>query len=242
MVDRTTNPTRIEDAFIPIGQTKSQTGQQQPYIEEKNKEASRTISSTTTALAKDIKRIRRYLEELHRHKSQYLETLPSKNVSISTTPSDKRLDRFDIRFSLGIAMDYLAIKQFYRARGEIDRVLQIADQLNNDLVLARCFYWLGRIELEQQNFTTAHAHLDAAKLCALDGESPEGLDVEFYLDASKQRMVTRNSHAECESSDQKPPAHHGPPRQSSQGASSARPRRKRKGESVTWDLPIRPSR
>lgn len=196
----------------------------------------------TTSLNKDIKRIRRYLEELQRHRAQVLEVISPPRVTNLATTIEAQFDRIEISYSLGAAMDFLALKQIYHAEKQVHHALKIADHLDNELSLARCFYWLGRIDFQRRNLAAAHAHFRAARLCVLDAGNPESGDVRFYLEASRPKpSKNHHGHSEREPSNQAPSTHSGETSQGIPHASNTGSRRKRKREPSTWDLPIRPS-
>lgn len=220
-----------------------QNGQQQAHREGITDTSSTSAPSPSAdTITKDTRRIQRYVDALQRHRAQVISAHVPPRPTTPPTIMSRRFDRLEIRYSLGKAMDYLALKQIYHAREEVHHALQIADHTDNAQSLARCFYWLGRIEYQQRNLATAHAHFRAALLCAFDRGTPESCDVAFYLEASRPKAPENDhGHDERGPSDHGPGTHDGQPSQSAQRASSSESQRKRKRESPTWDLPLRPS-
>lgn len=235
--------TQTPENMSSITDSKAEDGQQQAYgAARAGTSSTKSTPPSTATITRDIKRIRRYLNELQRHRAQVLDSTSPPTTAELPTALERRLDRLEIGYSLGKAMEYLALKLISLAKKEAHHALQIADRLDNELDLARCFYWLGRIEFQQWNLAAAHSHFRAARLCVLDGEHPESCSVVFYLDASRPKALEDDrGHHERGPSDHRPVTHGGGTSQSTPQPSSSRSRQKRKRESTTWDLPLRPS-
>lgn len=61
-----------------------------------------------------------------------------------------------------------------------------ADKSNNPLLVARCEFWMGRVEFLRGNMRKAHEHFVKANLCAMDpSEGVECQDLSFYLDVTR---------------------------------------------------------
>ncbi|KAJ5479559.1 hypothetical protein N7530_005068 [Penicillium desertorum] len=63
---------------------------------------------------------------------------------------------------------------------------QSADKSKNPLLVARCEFWMGRVEFLRGNMRKAHEHFVKANLCAMDpSEGVECQDLSFYLDVTR---------------------------------------------------------
>ncbi|KAJ6184181.1 hypothetical protein N7519_005482 [Penicillium mononematosum] len=63
---------------------------------------------------------------------------------------------------------------------------QSADKSKNPFLVARCEFWMGRVEFLRGNMHKAHEHFVKANLCAMDpSEGVECQDLSFYLDVTR---------------------------------------------------------
>lgn len=129
----------------------------------------------------ESRRIRKYFHGLRGHRAHMMGKL-SFSPPPRPTGLDKRLSQLEIRLAISAVMDSLANENIYHARKEARRALHLAYHLDDKTILARCFYWMGRIESQQRNMVAADAHFRATQLCVLDRECPESVDLAFRLD------------------------------------------------------------
>lgn len=192
-------------------------------------------------ISKDIDEMRTHLQEAHKHRIEVAQELLSLQKNIPSVPPtlEKRLGLLQISFAISIVMNHLLWKQLSPAKKETKRALKIAADLEDELSIARCNYWLGRIEFEPRNMAAAHTFFKAARPCIIDDEHPEGSSLYFYLDLSKagigeeyrKRALLDHNHAVVKNVSKKP------------GSKISRTNHshKRKRDSQTWNLVLRPA-
>ncbi|KAJ5371065.1 uncharacterized protein N7496_007157 [Penicillium cataractarum] len=196
------------------------------------------VPITPSDLVDKAKEIKRNLQDTHRHKSEVV-----KMVMINQTPSiptefGNRLGNLRVSLSLVTVINQIADNQFRQARKQAQKALTLAEASKDKLSVARCHYWMGRIEFEKQNMEAAHDHFLAARPCVMDDFNPEGETVRFYLEASKRgiseqylkRILLQHNKALIESAPHERPFKR--PYPSS---------RKRKREVQPWKVLLRPA-
>ena len=198
-------------------------------------------STPTSTIVNEINEIGSYIQEARKYRIEVTRKVMSMQQTRPSVPPslEKRLGLLQISFALSMVMNYLLWEQFELARKEAQRALKIAEGLKDELSIARCNYWLGRIEFERQNMSAAHTFFKAARPCIIDDEHPEGSSLYFYLGLSKlgigedyrKRTLLDHNLAMIKSVTKEP--------------GSTYPRieysRKRKRESNTWNLVLRPA-
>jgi hypothetical protein len=196
------------------------------------------VPITPSDLTDRAKELKHNLQDTHRHKSE-----AAKLIMLNQTPSiptglGDRLGNLRVSFSLVIVINHIADNQFRQARKQAQKALSLAEASKDKLSIARCHYWVGRIEFEQQNMEAAHDHFLAARPCLMDILNPEGETVRFYLEASKRgiseqylkRILLQHNKSLIQNSPRE-----GPFKRSK--ASS----RKRKREVQPWKVLLRPA-
>lgn len=115
--------------------------------------------------------------------------------------------------------------------------LSIARDLDDEILIAQCNFWLGRIELDTGHFKKAFEHFKAARPCIMDDECLEGAHVQFYMSISwsglkgeyRERMFLEHCREILglgeDPSDRRVEDN----------------KKKRKRDAKTWDLVVRPS-
>lgn len=140
---------------------------------------------TPSDFTEKAKEINRNLQESYQHKTDIVKTISSNQTPSISSGLGKRLGNLRISFSLVTVVNLIADNQFRQAREQAQKALSLAHTSNDKPSIARCRYWMGRIEFEKQNMSAAHEHFLAARPCLLDDFNPEGETLQFYLSASK---------------------------------------------------------
>ncbi|KAJ5102023.1 hypothetical protein NUU61_004245 [Penicillium alfredii] len=124
--------------------------------------------------------VKRCLQEKQEHRREVLSRVLS--LQIPTIPDDfiRRLDQVQVSCGLVMTMLYLKDKQTDDAEAEAKQALATAENLEEERLIARCYYWMGRIEFTRGNMATAYSHFGAAQPCILDDDYREGRDLDFY--------------------------------------------------------------
>ncbi|KAJ6114307.1 hypothetical protein N7486_000085 [Penicillium sp. IBT 16267x] len=146
------------------------------------------LDQTILNLAKNVEEIKIHLKESQKHREKTMEIVSSMELPVSPSSLDKGLDELDISFALSIVMDCMRWKQFDLAKTEANRALNVAECQGNEINIARCYYWMGRIKLEQGNIPSAYKFFMAARPCAMDDKHPEGPTLGYYLHFSHPRL------------------------------------------------------
>lgn len=187
----------------------------------------------------DIDKIQNDLLKAHKNRMDLVNLVTPRPTPDPSRSLEKRLDQLEISLMLVTVINYIRSKHFSQAKKEAQRALKLAKDLNNEVTIARCYYWMGRIEFEQRNMPAAHEHFKAARPCVEDDEYPEGWTVEFYAGLSRsavgeeyrKRVLLDRCHALVETAS----------KQDRSARSAAMKSTKRKRDRKTWELVLRPS-
>lgn len=144
------------------------------------------VPITPSNLTDRAKELKHNLQHTHRHKSEAAKLIMQNRAPSIPTGLGDRLGNLRVSFSLVTVINHIADNQFRQARKQAQKALSLAEASKDKLSVARCHYWMGRIEFEQQNMEAAHDHFLAARPCLMDILNPEGETVRFYLEASKR--------------------------------------------------------
>jgi hypothetical protein len=196
------------------------------------------VPITPSDLAEKAKEINRNLQDAHQHKTQVVKRIMSNRTPSIPTGLGSRLGNLRTSFSLVTVINHIADNQFPQAKKQAKRALELAQASNDKLSVARCHYWMGRIEFEKQNMQAAHAHFLAARPCIMDNINPEGASLRFYLAASRKgiseeylkRILTQYDLALVQTA-----PHERPFRRSNSSS------HKRKREYQPWKVVLRPA-
>jgi hypothetical protein len=196
------------------------------------------VPITPSDLAEKAEEIKRKLQDTHRHKSEVVKMIMSNQSPKISTELGNRLGNLRISFLLVTVINHIADNQIRQARKQAKQSLSLAQASNDKLSIARCRYWIGRIEFEKQNMEAAHDHFLAARPYLMDNINPEGETVQFYLDASRRgiseqylkRILLQHNEALVENA-----PHERPFRRPNQLS------RKRKWEVQPWKVALRPA-
>ncbi|KAJ5998332.1 hypothetical protein N7451_006142 [Penicillium sp. IBT 35674x] len=157
-------------------------------------------------LAKNVEEIKESLMESQKCREKTMEIVSSMKLPVIPPSLDVGLDGLRMSCALSLVMDYLRWRAFDPAKQNAKRALDFAERQGNEISIARCHYWMGRIELEQGNKPSAYKSFMAARPCAMDDKSLEGSTLEHYLDCSqpglgeryRRRVSSLRSHAKLE--------------------------------------------
>lgn len=187
----------------------------------------------------DIDKIQNDLLEAHKDRMDLVHLVTCRSTPEPSPSIDKRLDQLNISLMLATVINRIRSKHFSQAKKEAQRALKLAKDLNSEIAIARCYYWMGRIEFEQRNMPAAHENFKAARTCVEDDEYPEGQTVEFYAGLSRsvvgeeyrKRVLRDHCHALLETAS----------KQDLSACSAVMKSNKRKRDAKTWELVLRPS-
>lgn len=146
------------------------------------------LDLTVLKLAKNVEEIKVNLMESQKHREKTMEILSSMKLPAIPPSLDEELDELQISCALSMVIEYLRWKAFDPARKNAKRALEFAERQSNEINIARCNYWMGRIELDQGNIASAYKLFKAARPCTMDERSLEGSTLEYYLNFSYPRL------------------------------------------------------
>lgn len=196
------------------------------------------VPITPSDLAEKAKEINRNLQDAHLCKTQVVKRIMSNRIPSIPTRLGSRLGNLRTSFSLVTVINHIADNQFQQAKKQAKKALGLAQASNDKLSVARCHYWMGRIEFEKQNRQAAHVHFLAARPCIMDNINTEGETLQFYLDASRKgiseeylkRIITQYNLAVVQS---------GAPERPSRRSNPSSHKRKRQDQ--PWKVVLRPA-
>lgn len=183
--------------------------------------------------------LKRELAKVHKGRTKVMELFSSQDTLPSPEPLEKRLEQLEVSFILVTVMNYIGSSNYSQARKEAREALKIAQGIDNEILIARSYYWMGRIEFELRNYTTAYAHFKAARPCVMDEVYPEGQSVGFYLGISRsgvgeeyrKRALLEQNRAILEAAAEQDPS----------DLRVVVKSKKRKRGMKTWELVLRPA-
>ncbi|KAI3283075.1 hypothetical protein CBS147309_1125 [Penicillium roqueforti] len=120
---------------------------------------------------------------------------------------------------------------------------QSANKSENSLLIARCEFWMGRVEFLRGNMRKAHEHFVKANPCAMDPkEGVECQDLSFFLDVTRHG-IDEQTRAERQRAHDKAIAAHAKFDKTANSSVSTEDKRKRplrtwKGALVKLQLPL----
>jgi hypothetical protein len=104
----------------------------------------------------------------------------------SLTPNlARRIRDLGIKFLLRTAQVCIREKNPDEAEKHTKDAIEIAKSMPDDVLLARCQFWLGRVEFFRENFDQAYAHFAAAQKSVMDDACIEGEEVRLYMDVTR---------------------------------------------------------
>ncbi|KAJ5812808.1 hypothetical protein N7447_009831 [Penicillium robsamsonii] len=111
-----------------------------------------------------------------------------KNMSIELTTGDvfHVYHRVEVGSFLLPASNFIANQNPSEAELMVKVARKSADRSQNPLLVARCEFWMGRVEFLRGNMSKAHQHFVNANPCAMDPtEGVECQDLSFFLDITR---------------------------------------------------------
>ncbi|KAJ5730693.1 uncharacterized protein N7483_005201 [Penicillium malachiteum] len=155
-----------------------------------------TLASDSSGLESDFdsfaSRLGGYLEYMRENliksqqqRAELMNLVTSLQLPEPQPDLDYQLARLEISNLITTGMNHLALEQYHEAEEEINRALDMAEQMNEGLDRARCYYWLGRIQVEQRNFSLAYQYFRDAQPLLIDGRCLESHSLKFYLEFAK---------------------------------------------------------
>ncbi|KAJ5909347.1 hypothetical protein N7504_003990 [Penicillium tannophilum] len=198
------------------------------------------LEQTVFNLAKNVEEIKSNVLESQKYREKTMEIVSSMKLPAIPPSLDKGLGELRMSCALSMVMDYMRWKAFDPAKQNARRALDLAERQGNEISIARCNYWLGRIELEQGNIHSAYKFFMSARPCTMDDKGLEGSTLEYYLKFShpkvgekyRRRVSPLRSHAKLEGTRTKVDTH-------SSGNNQSKKRKQ-----VTWasELVLRPAK
>ncbi|KAJ5707682.1 hypothetical protein N7488_007483 [Penicillium malachiteum] len=151
------------------------------------------FDSFTLRLNRDLEYMRENLigSKLQRLDLMNLITSLQLPANESQSDLDYQLTRLEISNLITTGMNWIALKQYNEAEEQISRALDLAERTNEELELARCYYWLGRIQVEQRNFSLAYQYFKDARPLRMDYRCLESHTLKFYLEFAKSAGATK---------------------------------------------------
>ncbi|KAJ5261011.1 hypothetical protein N7478_011606 [Penicillium angulare] len=188
-------------------------------------------------LSEDLQGMKIHLLESQKRKSETMKPILSSKSPEASTDLAHRLDQLQVSFILADAIEHIARGILGEAKREIERAMGITVNLNDEISIARCHYWMGRVEIERNNLPLAYEYFMDARPCVMSEKYPEGQSLEYYLKLAKSGGNEHES--------RQPPDHI--ERESRNGgqrscdvSETSRSPMKRKRDRKTWDLVLRP--
>ncbi|KAI9930313.1 hypothetical protein ASPWEDRAFT_170938 [Aspergillus wentii DTO 134E9] len=112
----------------------------------------------------------------------------SKTPLMEIAEFEAMMVKHDINFTLLRARMFLDNGHDNDAQAYVMQALEVAQRLGQEPVIARCIFWLGRIEYARGNYTDAYQHFLGARRCL--GEYPEGEeDLPLYMSLFQQGLT-----------------------------------------------------
>jgi hypothetical protein len=109
------------------------------------------------------------------------------NIEYPALPPNlaRRFRDLGIKFLLRTAQVCIREKNPDEAEKHTKDAIEIAKSMPDDILVARCQFWLGRVEFFRENFKKAHAHFAAAQNSVMDDTCIEGEEVRLYMDITR---------------------------------------------------------
>ncbi|KAJ5458081.1 hypothetical protein N7475_009469 [Penicillium sp. IBT 31633x] len=136
--------------------------------------------------------------ELRKLKRTYLEILEHKikvfeHVLSDDPPERDITETLDMYNRVEVGSFLLPTSLAIRGRNAdeaekmVNRALEVAQESKNELLIAKCEYWMGRVDFLRGDIRAAHKHFLDANACAMDpDEGVEYTDLPFYFDITRR--------------------------------------------------------
>ncbi|CAG8051470.1 unnamed protein product [Penicillium nalgiovense] len=130
------------------------------------------------------------IQEVHALREEKLKLFASVVHHISADLTSNDLLHLYYRVEVGTyllpASNFINNENPSEAEAMVKLARQSADKSKSPLLVAKCEFWVGRVEFLRGNMQKAHEHFVKANLCAMDPiEGVECQDLSFYLDVTR---------------------------------------------------------
>ncbi|OQE44234.1 hypothetical protein PENCOP_c002G07561 [Penicillium coprophilum] len=130
------------------------------------------------------------IQEARALREEKLKTLASiiKKMSIELTTGDIShvYHRVEVGSYLLPASNFIGNQNSAEAEVMVKLAMQAANRSQNPLLVAKCEFWMGRVEFLRGKMSKAHQHFVKANPCAMDPrEGVECQDLSFFLDVTR---------------------------------------------------------
>ncbi|KAJ5194947.1 uncharacterized protein N7498_008385 [Penicillium cinerascens] len=132
-----------------------------------------------------LTKIQDNLKQIRTRRNEVVQKMTSRRIPSPRSGLIKRLRVFEISVILKTVINSLASSNFDLGMKEAEKALEVAQRLEDKVTLARCYYWMGRIEFKRENIAAAHAYFKNALPCVENDECAEGNFVEFWFNISR---------------------------------------------------------
>lgn len=132
-----------------------------------------------------LTKIQDNLKQIRTRRNEVVQKMTSRRIPSPRPGLIKRLRMFEISVILKTVINCLAGSNFDLGMKEAEKALELAQKLEDKVTIARCYYWMGRIEFKRENIAAAHAYFKNALPCVENNECAEGDFVEFWFNISR---------------------------------------------------------
>ncbi|KGO60143.1 hypothetical protein PEX2_032820 [Penicillium expansum] len=141
-------------------------------------------------------------------REEKLRALSSIVTNMASELTDREIVHMYYRVEVGSyllpAFNFIANENPSEAEVMVNLARESAEKSKNLLLVAKCEFWMGRVEFLRGNMRKAHEHFVKANLCAMDPkEGVECQDLNFFLDVTRHgisdhtRAVRLRAHEEA---------------------------------------------
>ena len=132
------------------------------------------------------------LKEMRIRRDKLLRKVASMRIPAPLPDLLNRLKGIEISTILSTVLNCLATSNFDLGMREAKRALKLAQKLDHKKLIARCYYWMGRIEFQRGNIPVAHEYFSDAMPCIEDDKCAEGDFVEFWFKSTRPGISERS--------------------------------------------------
>lgn len=200
------------------------------YFDAPSRPCSPSLSSSHRYSIDDLK------HELENSRKGWLEIMElfSSHEGLPSTDAVTIFQALQVSMDISRVAEHLEDDDYENALCLAKMTLKPAKRLNNEVLLARCYYWMGRCHFQLQNYHEAYRYFEQARPCSNDEHCLEAFDLDDFLKQARSRFdeedrATDRVNAMLEAIDQK---------DSATLRFDTKPS-KRKREVQTWDLVLR---
>ncbi|KAJ5123227.1 hypothetical protein N7448_009324 [Penicillium atrosanguineum] len=143
------------------------------------------IDPVVEEVRKKVKKFHDDLKEMRIRRDELLRKAASTRIPSPLPDLLDRLKANEISTILSTVLSCLATSNFYLGIREARKALEFAQKLDHKKLIARCYYWMGRIEFQRGNISVAHEFFKDAMPCIEDDECAEGDFVEFWFKCTR---------------------------------------------------------